>query len=97
MRRLHLLFLVASVSLTACSSGGGGPRGFSFLDPGVRAGQEKACAEAVARLRGVSQSEVRTIRTSADATNGALVMAYTGKASGYCRVSANVKVLQVVF
>ncbi len=71
--------------------------GFSFLDPGVRASQEQACAEVVARLRGVSQGGVRTVRTSADPVNGAVVMAYAGNASGYCRVAADFRVLRVIF
>lgn len=97
MRRAHLLLLAAPVALAACSSGAGAGPGFSFLDPGVRTGQEQACADAVARLRGVARANVQTVRTSADATNGSVVMAYAGNASGYCRVSADLRVLAVVF
>ncbi len=97
MQRLRVFLLAAPMALAACSFGAGVRPGFSFLDPGVRAGQEQACAEAVARLRGESQGEVRTARTSADPANGAVVMAYAGGASGYCRVSADFRVLRVVF
>lgn len=97
MQRFRFLILLAPIAIVACSSGAGPRPGFSFLDAGVRAGQEKACAEAVAHLRRVSQGDVRTTRTSADSANGAVVMAYVGNASGYCRVSADFRVLRVVF
>ena len=97
MQRLRFLFLLAPIALAACSSGAGPRPGSSFLDPGVRDGQEQACAEAVAELRGVSRGDVRTTRTSADSANGAVVMAYTSNVSGYCRVSADFRVLQVIF
>jgi hypothetical protein len=97
MLPLRLVLSIAPVVLAGCSSGAGAPSGFSFLDHGVRAGQEQACTEAVARLRGVSHGDVRTVRTSADGANGAVVMAYHGNASGYCRVGADLRVLHVVF
>ena len=97
MQQLRFLFLLAPLAIAACSSGAGPRPGFSFLDPGVRAGQEQACAEAVAQLRGVSRGDIATARTSADSANGAVVMAYAGNASGYCRVSADFRVLSVVF
>ncbi len=97
MNRLRLLLLVTPLALVACSSGAGVRPGFSFLDPSVRAGQERACAEAMAQLRSVPPNDVRTVRTSADPANGAVVMAYVGSASGYCRVSADFRVLRVVF
>ncbi len=94
---VRFLVLSLPLALLACTLRPAMPPGFSFLDPGVRAGQEQACAEAVARLRGESQGEVRTARISADPANGAVVMAYAGGASGYCRVSADFRVLRVVF
>ena len=97
MQLLRFLFLLAPLAIAACSSGAGPRPGFSFLDPGVRSGQEQACVEAVAQLRGVSRGDVGTVRTSADPANGAVVMAYAGNASGYCRVSADFRVLSVVF
>ena len=97
MQHLRCLYLLAPLAIGACSPGAGPQPGFSFLDPGVQAGQEQACAEAVAQLRGVSRGDVATARTSADAANGAVVMAYAGNASGYCRVNADFRVLSVVF
>jgi hypothetical protein len=97
MQRMRFIFVIASLATAACSSGAGPRPGFSFLDPGVRAGQEQACAEAVAQLRGVSRGDIATIRTSVDPANGAVVMAYAGNTSGYCRVSADFRVLSVIF
>ena len=97
MQQLRFLILLAPLAIAACSSGAGPRPGFSFLDPGVRAKQEQACAEEVAQLRGVSRADVATARTSADPANGAVVMAYAGNVTGYCRVSADFRVLSVVF
>lgn len=97
MQHLRFFILLAPLAIAGCSSGAGPRPGFSFLDPGVRAGQEQACAEAVAQLRGISRADVATARTSADPANGAVVMAYAGNVSGYCRVSADFRVVDVVF
>jgi hypothetical protein len=97
MQPIRFTFLLAPLPIAACSSGAGPQPGFSFLDPGVQSGQGQACAETVAQLRGVSRGDVASVRTSADPGNGAVVMAYAGNASGYCRVSADFRVLSVVF
>ena len=91
------LVLSLPLALLACSPRPAMPPGFSYLDPGVRAGQEQACAEAVALLREVPASSVRADRTSADAHNRGIVTITGGGISGYCRVTADFEVVQLVF
>lgn len=94
---VRFLVLSLPLALLACSPRPAMPPGFSFLDPGVRAGQEQACAEALALLRNVPASSVRADRTSADAYNRGIVTVRGGGISGYCRVTADFRVVEVVF
>lgn len=91
----RLLVLALPLAVSACGYGQATPRGFSFLDPGVRAGQEQACASAVAQRLGVSAGSVRVNRTSADHRNGGVVAAAAGARSGHCRVTGDFRILEL--
>ena len=96
MSCVRVLWL-APLLLAACSFGPTMPPGVTFLDPGVRAGQERACAAAVARERGVPAETVAVRRASSDPRNHSIVNVVVGPVSGYCRVTADFRVLQVAF
>ena len=90
---VRYLLLALPLVVSACGFGQATPRGFSFLDPGVRAGQEQACASAVAQRLGVSAGSVRADRTSADHHNGGAVAVAAGVRSGHCRVTGDFRIL----
>ena len=89
------LLLALPLAISACGHGQATPRGFSFLDPGVRAGQEQACATAVTQRLGVSAGSVQVDRTSADHHNGGTIGAVAGVRSGHCRVTGDFRVLGI--
>lgn len=97
MSSVRLFALALPLVLIACAPSPAARPGFSFLDPGVRSGQEQACAEAVAQARGVPAGSVRVDRTSADAHNRGVVATVAGGVSGYCQVTGDFRVLKVVF
>jgi hypothetical protein len=94
--------LLAPVALAACGPlagfGTGGPAatGAEFLDPRVRAAQEAACAAAVSAELGVAAGAVQVQRTSSDPENLSIVDATVGEASGYCRVTIEAEVVELV-
>lgn len=96
MKSARLLLFVLPLAATACTVGSATQPGFSFLDPGVRTGQEQACARAVAGVRGVPAAGVAVMRTSADPYNRGIIAFSAGGVSGYCRVTGDFRVLSVV-
>jgi hypothetical protein len=91
------LIAVAPLALAACApftTQAPAPAG-AFVDPSVRAVQERACADAVAELQGVAPGGVVAQRTSIDGSNRAVVDVTAGGVTGYCRVDIDGRVLQV--
>lgn len=96
MLRIGLVALPVVILAAGCSGPERVPASV-FLDPGVRAAQERACAVAVARIHNTQSSAVSVTRTSSDPRNHSVVNARVGAANGYCRVTAAGEVVQVVF
>jgi hypothetical protein len=95
------LWALVPLALTGCAPlgiGGGGAAtsGAEFLDPAVRASQERACAAAVAAYLNVAEGAVQVRRTSSDPQNLSVVDATVGAATGYCRVSVEGEVVELV-
>jgi hypothetical protein len=90
------IFLAIPLLAAACTLGPATQPGFSFLDPGVRSGQEQACAQAVAASRGAPALGVQVKRTSADAYNRGIIAFEADGVSGYCRVTGDFRVLEIV-
>lgn len=97
MTKAGLAVAASVLLLTACAPAGSGIGGAAFLDAGLRAQQEQACAQAVSATRGVPIGTIVVRRASSDPVNQSIVNAFAGGASGYCRVDINANVLQVVF
>lgn len=97
MSSVRLIVLALSLAVAACAASPAMQTGFSFLDPGIRTGQEQACKDAIAQVRGVPPASVQVDRTSADAHNHGIIAASVGGTSGYCRVTGDFRVLDVVF
>jgi hypothetical protein len=68
----------------------------AFVEPGVRQAQEQACAAAVAARSNVSAGAVQVRRTSSDPQNRSIVNFVAGGANGYCRVTVDAQVVEVV-
>lgn len=88
--------LALPLAISACGFGQATHQGFSFMDPVVRAGQEQACSVAVAQHLGVSAGGVQVDRTSADHRNGGIVAAAAAGKAGYCRVTGDFRVLEII-
>jgi hypothetical protein len=101
MKAIKVLLLVP-LALGACGplagtgTGGASVTGAEFVDPAVRAAQEAACAAAVAAQLGVTAGAVRVQRTSSDPENLSIVDATVGAATGYCRVTLDADVVELV-
>lgn len=97
MTKAGSALLASAILLAACAPRGAGVGGAAFLDAGLRAAQEQACAEAVSQTRGVPAGTIVVRRASSDPVNRSIVNAFAGGASGYCRVDIDANVLSVVF
>jgi hypothetical protein len=92
------LIAFAPLALAACAPLGPTQQSTpvaAFVDPALRAAQERACAEAVAEAQGVAPGGVVAQRTSIDGSNRAVVDVTAGAVSGYCRVDIDGRVIQI--
>lgn len=90
------ILLALPLLISACGFGQATPQRFSFMDPEVRAGQEQACSMAVAQHLSVSAAGVKADRTSADHRNGGIIAATAAGKAGYCRVTGDFQVLEII-